>query len=194
MPFQSILPAVQAHQVDLGMSSITDTKARESKVDFVTYFNKGTLWAQRPGPPISPKAACGRRVATLRGSVHDTIEIPAESDVCTSAGLPPIEKVLFERQDDVTAAVISGKADAMSADSPITGFAIKLSGGALVAAGEVFDTEPYGWPVPKGSALAESLRQALVHLMQTGDYRTIATMWGVDKGMIDTPKINGAIR
>jgi len=48
--------------------------------------------------------------------------------------------------------------------------------------------------VPKGSALAESLRQALVHLMQTGDYRTIATMWGVDKGMIDTPKINGAIR
>jgi len=48
--------------------------------------------------------------------------------------------------------------------------------------------------VPKGSALAESLRQALVHLMQTGDYRPIATMWGVDKGMIDTPKINGAIR
>ena len=194
MPFESILPALRAHQVDLGMSSITDTKARESMVDFVTYFNKGTLWAQRPGPPIGPHAACGRKVATLAGSVHDTVEIPAESDVCASAGLPPIEKVLFDREDDVIAAVISGKADAMSADSPITGFAIKLSAGALVAAGEVFDTEPYGWPVPKGSAVAESLRQALVHLMQTGDYRTIATMWGVDKGMIDTPKINGAIR
>ena len=29
--------------------------------------------------------------------------------------------------------------------------------------------------------------------MQTGEYRTIATMWGVDKGMIDKPVINGAI-
>ena len=46
----------------------------------------------------------------------------------------------------------------------------------------------------KGSALAESLRQALEHLMQTGEYRTIATIWGVDKGMIDKPEINGASR
>ena len=30
--------------------------------------------------------------------------------------------------------------------------------------------------------------------MQTGEYRTIATMWGVDKGMIDKPVINGANR
>jgi ABC-type amino acid transport substrate-binding protein len=56
----------------------------------------------------------------------------------------------------------------------------------------VFDSAPYGWPVGKGSALAESLRQALEHLMVTGEYRTIATMWGVDKGMIDAPAINGA--
>ena len=46
----------------------------------------------------------------------------------------------------------------------------------------------------KGSALAESLRQALEHLMSTGEYRTIATMGGVEKGMIDKPVINGAIR
>ena len=29
--------------------------------------------------------------------------------------------------------------------------------------------------------------------MQTGEYKTIATMWGVEKGMIDKPVINGAI-
>jgi hypothetical protein len=40
--------------------------------------------------------------------------------------------------------------------------------------------------------LAKSLQQALEHLMQTGEYRTIATMWGVDNGLIDTPMINGA--
>ena len=30
--------------------------------------------------------------------------------------------------------------------------------------------------------------------MQTGEYRTIATMWGVEKGRIDKPVINGAMR
>jgi ABC-type amino acid transport substrate-binding protein len=194
MPFESIIPAVQAHQLNVAMSSITDTKARQSMVDFVTYFNKGTLWAQRPGPPIDPNAACGRSVATMAGSVHATFEIPAKSDVCVAAGLPPIDMVLFDRADDVTAALIAGKVDAMSADSPTTLFAIKLSGGALVAAGEVFDIEPYGIAVPKGSGLAESLRQALEHLIQTGEYRTIAAKWGVEKGMIDTPVINGAVR
>jgi hypothetical protein len=29
--------------------------------------------------------------------------------------------------------------------------------------------------------------------MQTGEYKTIATKWGVEKGMIDKPVINGAI-
>jgi len=80
----------------------------------------------------------------------------------------------------------------MTADSPVTGFAIKLSGGALAPAGEVFDSAPYGWPVAKDSGLAEPLRLALEHLMDTGEYRTIATMWGVEKGMITQPVINGA--
>jgi hypothetical protein len=48
--------------------------------------------------------------------------------------------------------------------------------------------------VAKGSGLAESLRRALEHLIQTGEYRTIATMWGVEAGMITSPVINGAVR
>jgi ABC-type amino acid transport substrate-binding protein len=100
--------------------------------------------------------------------------------------------VVYVRQDDLTQALIAGAVDAMAADSPVTGFAVKTSGGALKEAGEVTDPQPYGWPVAKGSALSESLRQALEHLMQTGEYRTIATMWGVEKGLIDKPVVNGA--
>ncbi len=88
-------------------------------------------------------------------------------------------------QDEVTAALIDGEVDAMSADSPVTGFAIKLSRGDLVPAGDVFDSAPYGWPVRKGSELRESLRLALEHLMESGEYRAIATMWGVERGMIE---------
>jgi ABC-type amino acid transport substrate-binding protein len=192
--FETIMPSVQSGAFDLGMSSVTDTRAREESVDFVTYFEAGTLWAQRPGSTVDPANACGLKVGVAFGTIQETDEIPAKSDSCVEAGLPAIDKVVYTSQDDVTNALRSGAVDAMSADSPVTGFAIKLSGGSLEAAGEVFDSAPYGWPVEKGSSLAESLRQALEHVMQTGEYRTIATMWGVEKGMIDAPTINGAVK
>ena len=44
---------------NVGMSSLTDTKDREANVDFVTYFQAGTQWAQRAGSSVDPDAACG---------------------------------------------------------------------------------------------------------------------------------------
>jgi ABC-type amino acid transport substrate-binding protein len=191
--FSDIIPGVQSGQYNVGMSSFTDTLERQQQVDFVTYFEAGTLWAQRTGSGIDPNAACGLRVGMTPGSTHETVEIPAKSDQCVAAGLAPIQPVVYDRQDQLTAALMSGDIDAMSADSPVTGFAIKGSGGQLAPAGDVFDTAPYGWPVQKGSPLAESLRQALEHVMSTGEYKAIATKWGVEKGMIAKPVINGAI-
>ena len=192
--FESIIPSVQGGQFNVGMSSLTDTAERQSTVDFVTYFQAGTLWAQRPGKPVDPDAACGRRVGVVTASIQETRELPTRSDACVAAGLAPVDTVVYQRQDDLTHALIAGEVDAMTADSPVTGFAIKLSAGELEPAGAVFDSAPYGWPVAKGSPLAQSLRKALEHLMQSGEYRTIATMWGVDKGMIDKPAINGAMK
>lgn len=192
--FDDIIPAVQDGSLDVGMSSFTDTIDRQELVDFVTYFEAGTLWAQQRDSSVDPAAACGLRVGVAHSVIQETVEIPAKSDACVAAGLAPIEKVVFTRQDDVTAALLAGEIDAMSADSPVTGFAIKLSGGALLPAGEVFDSAPYGWPVAKGSQLSESLLRALEHLIKTGEYKTIATMWGVERGIIDRPELNGAAR
>lgn len=30
--------------------------------------------------------------------------------------------------------------------------------------------------------------------MESGEYRAIATMWGVERGMIDKPVVNGATK
>jgi polar amino acid transport system substrate-binding protein len=191
--FEKIIPSIQGGTYNVGMSSFTDTKEREATVDFVTYFSAGTQWAQRTGSPVDPNNACGKKVAVQSTTIQDTDEIPAKSDACVKSGKPPIEKVKFDRQDDVTNAVVLGKVDAMSADSPVTAYAIKQSNGKLEAAGAVFDSAPYGWPVAKGSPLAQSMQKALEHLIQTGDYKTIATNWGVESGMIDKPVINGAV-
>jgi ABC-type amino acid transport substrate-binding protein/predicted Ser/Thr protein kinase len=192
--FEAIIPSVRAGDFNVGMSSFTDTKERQEQADFVTYFQAGFLWAQKAGAGIDPNNACGLRVGVQYAALQETEEIPAKSQACEEAGQPAIDKVVFVSQDDLNAALINGEVDAMSADSPATGFAIKTSGGVLEPAGEIFDTAPYGWPVAKGSKLAESLRQALEHVISTGEYRTIATMWGVEKGMIKGPIINGAVR
>ena len=127
-------------------------------------------------------------------SIQETEEVPAKSDQCVAAGVSPIDKVVYTRQDDLTAALIAGDVEAMAADSR-DGVRGQAQRRRTAGAGrEIFDTAPYGWPVAKGSGLAVSLRQALEHLMQTGEYKTIATMWGVEKGMIDKPVINGASR
>ena len=192
--FAKIIPSIQGDTFNIGMSSFTDTKEREQTVDFVTYFSAGILWAQRPGTPIDPSNACGKKVAVQATTTEEVDELPAKSKACTDAGKPPIDILKFDGQDAATNAVVLGQADAMSADSPVTLYAIKQSNGKLEQAGEIFDSAPYGWPVAKGSPLAQSLVQALAHLIESGEYKEIATNWGVEQGMIDKPVINGALR
>ena len=191
--FAKIIPSIQAGTFNAGMSSFTDSKEREQSVDFVTYFSAGSLWAQRAGAGIDPDNACGKKVAVQSTTTQETVELPARSKKCTDAGKPAIDIIKFDGQDAATNAVALGQADAMSADSPVTLYAIKQSNGKLEQAGQVFDSAPYGWPVKKGSALGPALQKALEHLIETGDYKTIATNWGVEKGMIDKPVINGAV-
>ncbi len=191
--FAKIIPSIQGGTYNVGMSSFTDTKEREQSVDFVTYFSAGILWAQKPGAGIDPNNACGKKVAVQATTTEETEELPAKNKACIDAGKPPIEIIPFDGQDAATNAVVLGQADAMSADSPVTSYAIKQSNGKLEAAGEIADAAPYGWPVQKGSPLAQSLQKALEHLIESGKYKEIASNWGVEAGMIDKPVVNGAI-
>ena len=96
---------------------------------------------------IDPNNACGKKVAVQATTTQEIEELPAKSKACTDAGKPAIEIVPFDGQDAATNAVVLGQADAMSADSPVTAYAIKQSNGKLEAAGEIFSSAPYGWPV-----------------------------------------------
>src|SRR5215831_11947930 len=50
--FATIIPGLQSGKYDIGMSSFTDTKAREKVVDFVTYFTAGTsFYVKAQGGP-----------------------------------------------------------------------------------------------------------------------------------------------
>ncbi|MFZ2530146.1 MAG: ABC transporter substrate-binding protein [Rhodococcus sp. (in: high G+C Gram-positive bacteria)] len=190
--FDRIIPAVQSGTFDMGSSSFTDTEEREQSVDFVTYFSAGVQWAQRVGDHIDPDNACGLRVAVQTTTYEDIDEVPAKSDACVASGRPPIDKVKYDSQDEATNALILGRVDALSADSPVTAYAIERSDGRLEVAGDVFDAAPYGFVVAKGSPLGPVLQQAMQELIDSGVYAQIAQRWGMENGMIDTSQINAA--
>lgn len=190
--FDTIIPKINGGQDNLGVSSFTDNVEREKQVDFVNYYTAGILWAAPKGKTVDPDNACGLKVAVQATTVEDTDEVPAKSKACTDAGKPAIQKLKFDDQAQATNAVVLGQADAMSADSPVTAYAIKQAGGKLVEAGKSFDNTPYGIALAKNSGLQKPIQKAMQALIDDGTYGKILKKWGVEAGAIQTVTINAA--
>ncbi len=80
----------------------------------------------------------------------------------------------------------------MTADSPITQYAVSKLKDKIEVAGDAFDVAPYGIAVDKGSPLAQAIQAALQSLVDDGTYTEILTKWGVDAGAVDSITINAA--
>ncbi|MFJ9244735.1 ABC transporter substrate-binding protein [Streptomyces sp. NPDC101776] len=192
VPFDSIIPGLQAGKYQLGVSSFTDTAEREKVVDFVTYFNAGTSLLVPAGNPEALKAEgdslCGRTVAVAKGSTQALVDLPARAKTCKT----PIKVSTYPDGTGVNLAVTSGRADAALADSPVAAYAAKQSGGKLDVAGDSYGDAPFGIAVPKNSELTGLLKSALAELKASGGYRQILAKWGLESGALDTFEINAA--
>ena len=192
--FDSILPGLASGKYDLGISSFTDTKAREKIVDFVTYFDAGTAFFEKSqgGPKISGlESLCGLRVAVEKGTTQAE-DAAAQSAKCTAAGARPVSVLIFPDQGSANLALTSGRADVGMADSPLADYQAQQSKGALKVVGPTYGTAPYGIAIPKNSGLAPAVLAALQYLMSNGEYSQILGNWGVSSGAINDPVINGA--
>ena len=146
---RSIITGVNGKKYDIGISSFTINDERKKQVTMVSYFSAGTQWATAAGNPkgVDPENACGKTIAVQTGTVQDTDDLPG-----------PAEEVRRQQdqhpaatsgQDQATSAVVTGKADAMLADSPVVAYAVKQSGGKLEPLGDVYEAAPYGYVLPK---------------------------------------------
>lgn len=189
--FDNIIPGIAGGKYSIGVSSFTDTKEREKKVDFVDYYNAGIQWAAASGKKVDPNNACGLIVAVETGTteVDDT---NAKSAACVKAGKKAITVLKFDTQDQVNAAVMLGRANAFSADSPVTEGAVAASKGKLTLAGAIYASALYGVALPKGSGLSKALSAALVDIYKDGTYGKILTKWGVNAGGVTSFGSNGA--
>jgi polar amino acid transport system substrate-binding protein len=191
-PFDSIIPAIQSGKYEAGISSFTDNTDREKVLDFVTYYSAGSSWAAKTGSTITPDTACGKNIAVQKGTVQ-VDDITARSKTCTSAGKPAININQYQSQQDATASVVSGKNDAMLADSPVTGYAVKTSSGQLIVVGTAYDTAPYGIALPKAKGdFAKAVQGAINAIIADGSYKSILDKYGAADGAVTTSLINAA--
>lgn len=193
--FDNIIPGIKGGKYDMGLSSFFDTKEREQSVDMVDYYTAGIQWATLKGKTVDPSTACGITLAVQNGTTQALDDGPAKSKACEKAGKGKIDLLGFDTQEDATASVTLGRADAVSADSPVIQYAVKQSDGKLELSGEVYDVFLYGMPTAKGdTALDEALVAALDALKADGTYTKILTKWGVEQGALQQFEINGADR
>ncbi|MEA2356911.1 MAG: polar amino acid transport system substrate-binding protein [Solirubrobacteraceae bacterium] len=193
--FDGIIPGLAARKYDLGMSSFTDTKERQKTVDFVTYFSAGTSFyvKARGGPTITSLAdLCGHKVAVEKGTTQ-AADATAQGKKCKAAGKASVDVLVFPDQNGANLALSSGRAEVGMADSPVAAYQVKKTNGQFKLTGQPYGTAPYGIAIPKGDGLAKPTLDALKALISGGSYRAILQRWGIAKGAIANPVINGAI-
>ena len=190
--FDSIISGVTSGKYDVGVSSFSVTADREKQATMVSYFTAGTLWAVASGNPkkVDPTKPCGINIAVQTGTTQALEQLPPLVKACKQAGKAP-HVDSYDGQDQATASVVSGKDDAMLADSPVIADAVKHTNGKLESVGQIFASAPYGYVLPKSETnFGEAIVAALKVLKADGKYDAILKNWGVQQGAISDFTVN----
>lgn len=186
--FDAIIPALGA-RYELGVSAFTITPERLDAVNMVSYLTAGSQLAVQAGNPagINPDELCGVAIAVQIGTVQQEELEALNKGACAS---DPVAIFPYESQADATANLLGGRVQAMYADSPITGYAVAQTDGALTELGEITDAAPYGIVIAKPDvALAQAVQAAVQHLIDTGTMAQIAEQWGNPQMLIDQAQL-----
>lgn len=180
--FPSLIAGVTSDRYDAAVSSFTINEERLEQVTMVSYFNAGTQWAVASGNPedVDPDAACGLTVAVQTGTVQADEDLPVRQEEC---GDDPIDVLPFDGQDQATQALVSGRAQAMLADSPVIAYAVQQTNGQIETAGDIYDSAPYGYVFsPDDTELADAFAAALESAAEDGTYDSVLDAWGLAEG------------
>ncbi|MGP8065637.1 MAG: ABC transporter substrate-binding protein [Acidimicrobiales bacterium] len=185
--FGTIITGMGAGKYEIGMSSFTDTKAREKVVDFVDYFSAGEAFYVAANSKLKLnglKSLCGHSVSVELGTTE-------ASDAQSQAKKCHVGVSTYSTQSEANLAVSSGRAQIGFADSQVAAYIAAQSKGQFKLSGKAFETAPYGIALPK-NGLAKPVLGAVKELISDGIYAKIMDKWGVESGSISKPVINGA--
>jgi ABC-type amino acid transport substrate-binding protein len=174
-PFDQLLPALQAGEVDVVCATLGITPEREELVAFTRpYFETEIAVVVRAGAgePDSLAALAGRKLSAGAGTTSERAvrqHLPAAVGVFENkAGLPTAERL---RSREVDGAVMDGPAaDAL----------VAASGGTLRRLPESLGPERYALALPRDrEALRDELNQALTVFERAGSLRRWDEKYGL---------------
>ena len=177
--FNDLIPALEAGQIDLVMSGMTVTPARNVKVAFVgPYFasGKSILTKEATAPSLQNSEQMNKPdvvLAALKGST---------SQLFVERVAPNAKLVLTDDYDQAVAMVLDGRANAMVADFPICQVSVfRYPDSELATLKKPLSYEPLGIALPANDFLLLNwLQNSLNMIEKTGQMQVLVAKWFED--------------
>ena len=164
IPFNDLLPALEGGQVDMILSSMTITPARNLKFAFVgPYFvsGKSILTKEKNAQSMNEVSKINNPDYTLTALKGSTSQMFAEKV------FPKTKLALVDNYDQAVAMVREDKAQAMVADMPICQLtAYRYQDAGLVTLKNPLSYEPIGIAIPSNDLLMLNWLQNFLLLME----------------------------
>lgn len=182
MPFAKLLPALEAGQVDLILSSMSMTMERNLKVAFVgPYYisGKGILTKTQTIAALQEPDGLNKpqfKVAALQNST---------SKIFIEKAAPKATLVTTSSYDEAVDMLLQDKIDAMIADYPFCAFAaFRNKEKGLVAGQSKLTFEPLGIALREDALLINWLRNFMIMLEGSGQVAQLNKRWFQDASWI----------
>jgi polar amino acid transport system substrate-binding protein len=191
----AIVPAVQNGRYVIAISAIFDRPSDQQQVDFVDYFQSGTILLVQKGNPASIREwsdLCGKRAMGTIGQPSLAM-LEDENKKCLAARKSAIDVQTGPGTAVRLQALQSGRTDAIPTDSSVGVYLSSRVGGIYEVATAVKERHLLGIVFRKGdTGFQAAVLAALNELKANGKDEQILAKWGVADGALKEFTINGA--
>lgn len=185
--FGTLIPTLQAGQIDLVWSNIYYTPARAQAADFVIYATTGTAGIVKKGNPKKIKSladTCGTRAAPILGTVEDK-GFQDQSAKCVAAGKPAIQITPYPNAPATSRAIENDRADVSMYDLVLVGQVVKSNPDKFERAFAFRTNIKIGVAVKKGNEeMVSAVKEAIQALQANGTQKALMQKNGIDPTLI----------
>lgn len=183
LDFGTLVPTLQAGQIQLIWSNIYYTPARAQAADFVNYATTGTAGIVKKGNPKNIKSiedVCGKRAAPILGTVEDK-GFQDASAKCVAAGKPAIEITPYPNAPATSRAIENDRADVSMYDVVLVDQVVRTNPDKFERAYYFRSGIKIGVAVKKGNEeLVTAVRDAITELQANGTQKALMQKNGID--------------
>jgi polar amino acid transport system substrate-binding protein len=186
LDFGTLIPTLQAGQIQLIWSNIYYTPERANAADFVAYATTGTAGIVKKGNPKNIKSladSCGTRAAPILGTIEDAA-FKEQSAKCVAAGKPAIEITPYPNAPATSRAIENDRADISMYDLVLVDQVVKNSPDKFERAFSFRTNIRIGVAVKKGNEeLLVAVKEAVQALQNNGTQKALLQKNGMDPSL-----------